>query len=74
VLKDGDVVDHGDYNTLMSTSEEFSRLIKTHVDVPEEAPQESGKKKKKEKANGGASEARGMRKRKKKKRIRKKKV
>eukprot|EP00026_Physarum_polycephalum_P000563 Phypoly_transcript_00564.p1 GENE.Phypoly_transcript_00564~~Phypoly_transcript_00564.p1 ORF type:complete len:1454 (+),score=273.03 Phypoly_transcript_00564:76-4437(+) len=62
VIKDGNVVDHGDYNTLMNTSVEFARLIKTHVDVPEEAPQENGKKKKKEKGNGGASEVRGERK------------
>ena len=60
VLKDGNVVDHGNYSTLMSTSEEFSRLIKTHVEIPEEAPQEGSKKKKKEKENAGSGEARGM--------------
>jgi hypothetical protein len=58
VLKDGNVIDHGDYNTLMRTSEEFARLIKTHVDEPE-PDQDNSKKSKKQKQASGGIEARG---------------
>lgn len=65
VLKDGNVIDHGDYNTLMQNSAEFSRLIREHVDVPEQ--EAVTPKSKKKNANGkgpdGASEGRGMKRR-----------
>lgn len=59
VLKDGNVIDHGDYTTLMRTSTEFSTLINTHVEAPSGEAEEKPTKKKKEKQANGNNEARG---------------